>query len=474
MKLFKEIEKNQYLKFIDTKSKEIFKFSDILFDTSQIYDKNKQLVFLYCKNQLSSIGIYFSLLQGNFTIALLNEELSTNFKISLEELYLPSIIIDESRVKLRSYSTYIVKSNYQKLQLFIKNYNNENTLIHSKIKLLLSTSGTTGSPKFVKLSEENIYQNAISISSYLPIKNNDVVPLNLPIFYSYGLSVLHSNALNGGEIICSTSDILTKEFWHQFEEFGFSTISGVPFIYEMLDRIGFRKKHYPTLRYLTQAGGNLSQKVKKFFLDYCQENKLELFIMYGQTEATARISFVPPNKLKEKITSIGLPILNGKLSIENNTNELIYEGPNVFGGYAKNLQDLFSWDEVKKLYTGDLATKDEEGFYFITGRMKRFVKITGNRLNLDEIESIFKNKVKGIDLACIGVNDKNVIIITSKEVNIQNLIKEIAQELKIHSSIFKHYLIKEIPLTSNKKINYKELKNLFESKNDLIKKIKIC
>ena len=138
------------------------------------------------------------------------------------------------------------------------------------------------------------------------------------------------------------------------------------------------------------------------------------------------------------------------------------------------MQDLFSWDEVKKLYTGDLATKDEEGFYFITGRMKRFVKITGNRLNLDEIESIFKNKVKGIDLACIGVNDKNVIIITSKEVNIQNLIKEIAQELKIHSSIFKHYLIKEIPLTSNKKINYKELKNLFESKNDLIKKIKIC
>lgn len=469
MKLFKEIKKNQYLKFIDAKSKEIFKLNDILFDTSQIEDENNKLVFLYCKNQLSSVSLYFSLLEGNFTIALLNEELSLNLKSEIEKIYQPDIIIDKTRAEVKYFSINLVKSNFQKIELFQRNDNKKNTLIHPKIKLLLSTSGTTGSPKFVKLSEENIYQNAISISNYLPIFNNDVTPLNLPIFYSYGLSILHTNALNGGEIICNTGDVLNKVFWGQFEEFGFTSISGVPFVYEMLDRMGFRNKQYPTLRYLTQAGGNLNQKIKKRFLDYSVKNKIELYVMYGQTEATARISFVPPIKLKEKITSIGLPILNGNLSIDNKTSELIYEGPNIYGGYAKNLQDLSNWDEVKKLYTGDLATKDEEGFYFITGRMKRFIKITGNRLNLDEIESIFKNKVKGIDLACIGVNDKNVIIITSNEVNIQNLIKEIAQELKIHSSIFKHYLIKEIPLTSNKKINYKELKNLFES-NDLIKK----
>lgn len=466
MKLFKEIQKNSSLKFIDAKTKEILKFKDLLFNISPIEQNNKQLVFLYCKNQLSSIGMYFSLLKGNFTIALLNEELSINLKIEIEEIYQPSIIIDESRDEVKFYSINSINSSFYKIQLFQINDNKKNVLIHPKIKLLLSTSGTTGSPKFVKLSEENIYENAISISSYLPIFDKDVTPLNLSIFYSYGLSILHSNALNGGEIVCNTGDVLSKEFWCQFEEFGFTSVSGVPFVYEMLDRIGFTKKHYPSLRYLTQAGGNLNQKIKKRFLDYSVENKLEFYIMYGQTEATARISFVPPIKLTEKITSIGLPILNGNLSIDNKTNELIYEGPNVFGGYAKNLQDLYNWDEVKKLHTGDLASKDKDGFYFITGRMKRFVKITGNRLNLDEIESIFKNKLEGINFACIGVNDKNVIIITDTEVNLQHLKKEVAQELKIHSSIIKHNIIKEFPLTSNRKINYKELQNLYESKTN--------
>lgn len=464
MKLFKEILKNSSLKFIDAKTREILKLEDLLFDISSFEKNNKQLVFLYCKNQLSSVGVYFSLLEGNFTIALLNEELSVDFKSEIEKIYQPNIIIDKTRAEVKFYSINFVKSNFQKIQLFQRNDNKKNTLIHPKIKLLLSTSGTTGSPKFVKLSEENIYENAISISSYLPIFNKDVTPLNLSIFYSYGLSILHTNALNGGEIICNTGDVLSKKFWSQFEEFGFTSISGVPFVYEMLDRMGFRKKQYPTLRYLTQAGGNLNQKIKKRFLDYSVKNTIELYVMYGQTEATARISFVPPTVLKEKITSIGLPILNGNLSIDNKTNELIYEGPNIFGGYAKNLQDLSNWDEVKKLHTGDLASKDEDGFYFIVGRMKRFVKITGYRLNLDEIESIFKNKLEGINLASIGVNDENIIIITDTEVNLQYLKKEVADELKIHSSIIKHDTIKKFPLTSNGKINYKELQNIYESK----------
>jgi len=231
----------------------------------------------------------------------------------------------------------------------------------------------------------------------------------------------------------------------------------------MLDRIGFRKKQYPTLRYLTQAGGNLNETTKQRFLDFSLENELEFFIMYGQTEASPRISFVPPINLPEKITSIGKPILNGKLSIDKETNELIYEGPNVFGGYARNLRDLYNWEVIKKLNTGDLARKDEDGFYFITGRMNRFVKILGNRVNLDELESIFKNKLGGINLACIGLNDKNVIVFTDTDLNLEHLKKEVAQELKIHSSIIKHEIINEFPLNSNGKMNYKELQNGYES-----------
>lgn len=462
MVLFDKIKKNTSLTFIDAKSKQQYLLQDILFVTTSIEENQKQLVFLYCKNQVHSVGMYFSLLKGNFVVALLNEELTTNLKIELEEIYQPCIIIDESRVEVEFYSINTIKSNSHKIQLFKINNNKKNVLIHPKIKLLLSTSGTTGSPKFVKLSEENIYENAISISSYLPIIDKDVTPLNLSIFYSYGLSVLHSNALNGGEIVCNTEDVLSKGFWSQFVEFGFTSIAGVPFVYEMLDRIGFRKKQYPTLRYLTQAGGNLNEKIKLRFLDYSLENKLEFFIMYGQTEASPRISFVPPANLKEKITSIGKPILNGKLSIDKETNELIYEGPNVFGGYAQNLQDLTNWEVIEKLYTGDLAIKDEDGFYFITGRMKRFIKIFGNRVNLDELESFFKRKLDGINVACVGVNDKNVIVFTDTDVNIEHLKKSVSQELKIHSSVIKHEIINEFPLTSNGKVNYKELQNSYE------------
>ncbi len=462
MKLFNEIQKNSSLKFIDARTKEVLKFEDILFDTSPIEENYRQLVFLYSKNEFRTIGMYFSLLKGNFTIALLNEGLSENLKIEIEEKYQPAIIIDENRTDIKFYSPNLVRSNFHRIQVFQLNNNEKNVLIHPNVKLLLSTSGTTGSPKFVKLSEENIYENAVSISNYLPIIDKDVTPLNLSIFYSYGLSVLHSNALKGGEIVCNTADVLSKGFWHQFEEFGFTSMSGVPFVYEMLDRIGFRKRNYPTLRYLTQAGGNLNEKGKQRFLDYSIENKLKFFIMYGQTEATARISFVPTSSLSKKITSIGKPILNGKLSIDNDTNELIYEGPNVFGGYAKNLQDLTNWEVIKKLYTGDLAIKDKDGFYFITGRMKRFIKILGNRVNLDELESIFKNKLEGINVACIGVNDKNVIVFTDTEVKFEQLKKAVSEELKIHSSIIKHEIINEIPLTSNGKVNYKELQNGYE------------
>jgi len=456
MTLFNEITKNKSLNFIDAKTKVKYNLQDVLFDLGIIEKTQKQLVFLYCNNKVHSVGMYFSLLKDNFTIALLNEELDQNLKVELEKKYNPEIIIDQVRKKINYYNIVEVKSNSTSFYVF--NQKQSQTEIHSKVKILLSTSGTTGSPKFVKLSQENIYENTVSISKYLPIKYNDVTPLNLPFYYSYGLSVLHSNALKGGTIICDTDDILSKPFWNQFEEFGFTSIAGVPFVYEMLDRIGFRKKKYPNLCYISQAGGNLNQKTKQRFLDYCLENKILFYVMYGQTEATARISFVPPEKLHEKITSIGKPIMNGKFSIDNDNSELIYEGPNVFGGYVEKISDLVTWDEIKHLRTGDLGKVDDDGYYFVTGRIKRIVKIFGNRVNLDDLESFFKNKFDETNFACIGLEDKTILVITDNDkVSLDKIKKVIGQELKIHSSVIKHKIINKFVLTSNGKINYKEL-----------------
>jgi acyl-CoA synthetase (AMP-forming)/AMP-acid ligase II len=461
MLLFNEIEKQTSLIFIDATTNVKYQFHEILLDLSIVEKEDKQLVFLYSSNTVNVLGAYFSFLKSNFTIALLNQELDLNLKIDLEKRYCPSIIIDKTRNEINTYSIVSLSSKVDILHFFYNENNKVN--VHSKIKLLLSTSGTTGSPKFVKLSEDNLYQNAISIINYLPIQEEDVVPLNLPIFYSYGLSILHSNALKGVTIVCNVDDVLSKGFWNQFDEYGFTSIAGVPFVYEMLDRIGFRKKQYKTLRYISQAGGNLNEKIKLHFLNYCGSNNIKFYVMYGQTEATARISYVPFNELEKKILSIGKPILNGKLFIDEITNELVYEGPNIFGGYADGKESLSNWENIKKLFTGDLAKKDEDGFYFITGRMKRFVKVFGNRVNLDEIETFLKGKIEDVNFACIGIKDKHIIVFSdSNAIAMEDVKSFITKELKIHSSVIKYKLINDFPLTSNGKINYKALEISYE------------
>jgi acyl-CoA synthetase (AMP-forming)/AMP-acid ligase II len=231
----------------------------------------------------------------------------------------------------------------------------------------------------------------------------------------------------------------------------------------MLDRVGFRKKKYDSLRYISQAGGNLNQITKQKFLDYCIENNLEFYVMYGQTEASPRISYVLPNKLSEKITSIGQAILNGNLTIDSVTQELIYEGPNIFGGYAQKPKDLMTWKKLKHLHTGDIAIKDKDGFYFITGRIKRFIKVFGNRVNLDEIEDFLKRKIEKNNFACIGIKDKNIIIFTEKDITTEYIKNIVVRELKIHSTVIKHRIIDKFPFTSNGKIDYKELQKIYES-----------
>lgn len=462
--LFNQIITNKSLKFVDAKTEKYFKIKDIFFDLNILKNKNKQLVFLYCNknNKVHSIGIYLSLIKNNFAIVLLNEDLNEELKYKLEEDYSPDIIIDEQRSELRNFLSLIVKSKSFDITIF-KSKKERKIILDPMIKLLLSTSGTTGSPKLVKLSEKNLYHNAISIINYLPIQSNDITPLNLPIFYSYGLSVLNSNAIAGGEIVCNCEDILDKTFWKQFRDLKFTSLSGVPFVYEMLDRIGFRKNRYPTLRYITQAGGNLNEKIKQNFFNYCLDNSIDFYVMYGQTEATARISYVPPEKLKYKLKSIGIPILNGKLFIDKITNELLYEGPNVFGGYALNNHDLRFWDNKSHLRTGDLARQDSSGYFFIEGRLKRIVKVFGSRVNLDELESFLKFNFEGINFACFSINDKKIVIYNDKKtIPFQIIKKIISSKLKIHSSFIKLNFIDHFPLTSNGKINYKELQKKYE------------
>ena len=449
MGLIDQIKKNKHLLFVDAKSKKEHSLEQMLFSVPKKDNESSRLVFLYLDASIESTSMYLSFLNTDYALLLLSNSINQTLKHNLENEYKPFIIYDEHREEINDYSK--IKLNSSIFTSYLFSNKNNNTKVHDNCKVMLSTSGTTGSPKLVKLSDKNLLENAKSIGDYLPINRKDVTPLNLPLYYSYGLSVLHSNALFGGKIICGLPDILQRDFWNQLSLFGFTSIAGVPFIYEMLNRIGFTKKNYPTLRYITQAGGNLNKNIKSIFYDYCKVNHIEFFIMYGQTEATARISYVPSSLLEKKITSIGRVIKNGFLHIDEETKELLYSGPNVFGGYAEKKDHLKTWEEIKTLKTGDIAECDEDGFYYIKGRLKRFIKIYGNRVNLDEIETHIRNTIKTGLLACNGIDDKYILISTRNGILETEIKTTLFEQFKLHSSTIKIQNLQEFPLTKNGK-----------------------
>ena len=443
---------NQALRYLDASSGKIYSLQDL--NLPDFGQGNRSLAFAYLSNDLKSIRVLWALLKSVHCVALLPGELSEHFKIDLEKVYLPEIIYDAKRTELSGYSILEEKS-----IRYFKNKNSGALEIASEIKLLLNTSGTTGSPKFVKLSEANIISNARSIVAYLPIQAEDVTPLNLPVYYSYGFSVFSSNSIAGGITVCTNEDVLSKQFWHDLNQYGYTSLAGVPFVYEMLDRIGFTKKEYPSLKYLTQAGGKLQDKLVLKYGEYARENSISFFVMYGQTEATARITYMPADQLLNKVGSIGKAIPGGVLSIDPDTHELCYSGDNVFGGYVSLPDDLSIFEKIHTLRTGDLAKEDEDGYFYIIGRIKRIVKIFGARVNLDEIETILFNQFYTA-VKAIGVDDKKILVFyTEESLDTKATMEFLNQELKVHVTAMKFIYIPEFPLTNNRKTDYKKLKD---------------
>lgn len=473
-KVSKIIRANSALRFIDASKQQEFSYHDLL--DIFLVDNSSGLIFVYVENSVACLSALFSAMESDATLVLLSSKLPEEFKRNLENQYFPNIIIDPQREEIDNYEYRKLENGACGLNSFWQHEDNlgyiNETTIAPEIKLLLSTSGTTGSPKLVKLSEANLISNSESIASYLPISSEDVAPLNLPINYSYGLSVLLSNCMFGGKILVTNEDFLTRKFWDNYNKYNCNSFAGVPINYEILDRIGFRNWELNRLKYFTQAGGKLSEGLIEKFEQYASNSKSQFFIMYGATEATARMSYLPTQYLESKRGSIGIPIKGGEFRIDDISGELIYKGPNIFGGYAQNPHDLEFWENQSELRTGDLARVDNEGFYFITGRIKRIVKLSGNRINLDEVERFLDNKTH-YSFKAIGVEDKHLYLFyldsdSHSESNTEllsveekNTIKKVLQmDYKIHPTQVKFISVFSYPLTSNGKVDYTKLKDL--------------
>jgi acyl-CoA synthetase (AMP-forming)/AMP-acid ligase II len=288
---------------------------------------------------------------------------------------------------------------------------------------------------------------------------------SLPLYYSFGLSILNSHLMTGAEVVLTGESLVSEDFWTAIKDRKCTSLAGVPYSYEMLDRLDLIKLAPDCLKTLTQAGGKLANELIVKFHEFMENRGGRFFVMYGQTEATARISVLPPDRLPEKLDSVGLPLEGGRLEVwkddrplrqPNAVGEVVYHGDNVMLGYARAREDIGAGDELGgKLRTGDLGYLDDDGFLHISGRVKRIAKVFGLRINLEELESMLRPN--GLT-AAIAVQDRVILFSEFRsDDGYHDLRRSLAQRLGIHHSGFVFRHIEKLPLTATGKINYRLL-----------------
>lgn len=438
---------------------------DLVCKFSEEFIAERSLILLVCTNTIESVIAYISIIKSGSVCLLVGD---TNIDELLVK-YKPKFVFSP---KNKNIDLEAVKE-FDSYKLYKTNFDIDYKL-NDKLAILLTTSGSTGSPKFVRLSYRNIISNTISISEYLDITSNDRVISTMPMNYTYGLSKINTHLLNGASIILTESTLMSREFWDILKEKQATNFGGVPYIYEMLKKLRFEKMDLPSLRYITQAGGKLSKNLVIDFYEVCSKKNIDFIVMYGQTEATSRMSYLPPKSLPNKADSIGIAIPNGKFiikddsgnTIENSgeSGELIYYGENVSMGYSESCYDLIEPDINNGcLYTGDLAKKDTDGYFYIAGRKKRFLKVYGNRVSLDELEQIIKSY--GYECACSGEDDKLVIYLVDNQIDKTELLFKLMTVTGLNKNAFNIVFIDEIPRNESGKTLYYKLDELGKKVN---------
>lgn len=428
------------------------------------------LVVSLCKNTIGSVVGYITFINNGMVPIMLNAHLEKNLLMNLLDTYTPKYIWVPTEQAGSFDACQLVYSCYD-YSLLKTSYNWKYPLC-DELALLLTTSGSTGSPKFVRTSYANMLSNAQAIAEYLKLEEDERPITTLPMNYTYGLSIINSHLLVGATLLLTDKGLMQKEFWNFFKQQEATSFGGVPYTYEMLNRLRFFRMELPSLRYFTQAGGKLTPELHKRFAEYAQEKGIKFIVMYGQCEATARMGYLPAEKSLEKCGSMGIAIPGGKFHlIDANgqdvtephvTGELIYEGANVTLGYAECGEDLIKGDERGGiLQTGDMAQFDEDGYYYIVGRKKRFLKIYGNRVNLDEIDRLIKAQFNNIDCASAGVDDHMYLFVTDASIS-EDVRNFVITKTGLNPAAFKTIVVGEIPKNDAGKTLYKELEKYYQ------------
>ena len=400
-------------------------YGDICVFTSRFAQAlpKRSFIFILAENKIGSLLGYVGALSSGIVPLIISAKTEKTLYSTLRDLYSPAFIWapDEMLPELDYESAGFSEWGYSLVKTGLPS-----PRMHKDLALLLPTSGSTGSPKLVRHSYRNIEANAFNVLRLFGLTENERPMAALPMHYTMGLSVITSHLLAGATIILSGRSLLDKGFWQMMREHRVTSFTGVPYSYELLSKLRFFRMDLPDLHTITQGGGKMTEELFKACADYAEQKGKRFIATYGQTECTARMAYLPAELATSKTCSIGIAEPGGQLSIIDKDGketfegeaegEMVYRGENVTLGYATCVEDLLKGDENHGvMHTGDLARRDSDGCYFIMGRLKRFLKIFGLRIGLDEVERMIKSEFN-TDCYCSGTDELLCVRVTNVSV----------------------------------------------------------
>lgn len=421
---------------------------------------SRSLIMILCDYGIDTVSFYYCQMNNHVVPILVDNKLNQDLLNNLIRTYQPEYIWcdeEKSRELLQNSGNIVLcKGNHV---LIKTGYGTCNMDI--ELALLLTTSGSTGSIKMVRLSYNNLISNIKDYINIVNLQMSDRGITTLPMHYCYGLSILHAHWMVGASVYITDYSLLNINFWDFFDKSQITNFAGVPYVYDILLNIGFFDKTYPSLKFLTVGGGKLSENKQEIIGNILIQKEIRFYLCYGQTEVTTYISILDSNLVVKKIGSIGktMPGIEAMLigANERMEGELVCKGNSVSLGYAQSRDDLMRGDSNQGFVnTGDIAYIDNNGDIYLRGRSKRFIKMLGKRISLDEVEGLLNCEYKENEFACVGIEDKLMIYHTGDldSVEVQQFCK---RKILLQSKLCIVKKIDNIPRNDAGKVLYAKL-----------------
>ncbi len=428
--------------------------------------ESRALVFILCKNTVGSMIGYLGFIENNAVPVTLNAKIDDDLLNNLLRIYEPAYIwtpIEET-------GRFEYEKIYESHGYVLLKTGNDLYPLNEKLQLCMTTSGSTGSPKLVRYKKGNLEANAKNVAAAFEWTAEERPICDLGMQYTMGLNVINTHLYVGATVLLTTYNLMSGEFWDYIKKEKGTNFTGVPFSYDIFYRLHFERMDLPYLTTLSQGGGKLTDARFIQLAEYAKKTGKRFIASFGTTETSARMACLPAELALTKTGSIGRAIPEGELFLIDEDGkvlsdpiaegELCYKGPNVTMGYAVCKKDLANDDEFKGEYhTGDLARRDADGCYFVTGRLSRFLKLLSYRVSLDQSERLIQQEFN-IECACAGT-DKCMNIYVTDGSREQEIINYISEKTNIYKSLFRVIVIPKILRNDSGKVLYRQLDTLY-------------